>query len=475
MACARKGILAAVLLCISGVVSERAAVISLATNDYYAKGALVALHSAGLHAGVAIDRVLMVPEQSRLSDVWRRRFVALGIKVVNVPAVVPSNALLTAMASERRELDKQGLLDILQPLSYGGAFAKVHAWDEQLGYEKVILLDGDVLIKGNLLGLLKLGSLDIPCCERFAEIGSPCTALEALKQQPISASKEPPLSPADLADAFNYGVVVLKPDATIHRDLVRLLMEATEEDLRRYNTRTAKAVGLCDQTLVAGRLAELYKINFFEDMRKSSRQNPQKWLMSTEYNLVVSYRAKERCDLPGERKRVHKARIIHFANNWLNFETLAKDRDSPGRIDSPRCYKAAFRYWHDVYNHALSDRTFIYLIVTVPHTIQIQSSSRSTDPPPAYTPSDFESDDGLARLACRALRTRILMIPHLIFISGHRKKFRPFSWTSNPEAASSRKAQAAGLKLDRAAQAAIPVYARRQASTLRRGDMVLEL
>jgi len=324
-------------------VSERAAVISLATNDYYAKGALVALHSAGLHAGVAIDRVLMVPERSRLSDVWRRRFVALGIKVVNVPAVVPSNALLTAMASERRELDKQGLLDVLQPLSYGGAFAKVHAWDEQLGYEKVILLDGDVLIKGDLLGLLK--------------------------QQPISASK-------DLADAFNYGVVVLKPDATIHRDLVRLLMEATEEDLRRYNTRTAKAVGLCDQTLVAGRLTELYKINFFEDMRKSSRQNPQKWLMSTEYNLVVSYRAKERCDLPGERKRVHKARIIHFANNWLNFETLAKDRDSPGRIDSPRCYKAAFRYWHDVYNHALSDR--------------------STGPLPAYTPLDFESDDGLA-------------------------------------------------------------------------------
>eukprot|EP00439_Symbiodinium_sp_Y106_P005007 s2908_g1.t1 len=334
MACARKGTLAAVLLCISGVVSERAAVISLATNDYYAKGALVALHSAGLHAGVAIDRVLMVPERSRLSDVWRRRFVALGIKVVNVPAVVPSNALLTAMASERRELDKQGLLDVLQPLSYGGAFAKVHAWDEQLGYEKVILLDGDVLIKGDLLGLLKLSSLDSPCCERFAEIGSPCTALEAVKQQPISASK-------DLADAFNYGVV------------------ATEEDLRRYNTRTAKAVGLCDQTLVAGRLTELYKINFFEDMRKSSRQNPQKWLMSTEYNLVVSYRAKERCDLPGERKRVHKARIIHFANNWLNFETLAKDRDSPGRIDSPRCYKAAFRYWHDVYNHALSDRTLI--------------------------------------------------------------------------------------------------------------------
>ncbi|CAE7231906.1 GYG1 [Symbiodinium sp. CCMP2456] len=344
MARARKGTLAAVLVCISGVVrSERAAVISLATNDYYAKGALVALHSAGLHAGVAIDRVLMVPEQSRLSDTWRRRFVGLGIKVVNVPAVVPSIALLTAMASERAELDKQGLLDILQPRSYGGAFAKVHAWDEQLGYEKVILLDGDVLIKGDLLGLLQ--------------------------QQPISASK-------DLADAFNYGVVVLKPDATIHRDLVRLLVEATEEDLRRYNTRTAKAVGLCDQTLVAGRLAELYKINFFEDMRKASRQNPQKWLMSTEYNLVVSYRAKERCDLPGERKRVHKARIIHFANNWLNFETLAKDRDSPGRIDSPRCYKAAFRYWHDVYNHALSDR--------------------STVPPPAYTPLDFESDDGLA-------------------------------------------------------------------------------
>ena len=118
--------------------------------------------------------------------------------------------------------------------------------------------------------------------------------------------------------------------------------------------RTAKAVGLCDQTLVAGKLyfqkfvwqahgrvvllthqrSRLSSVSkaisravqdqflrgtlshssgtWFEsarwkDMRKSSRQNPQKWLMSTEYNLVVSYRAKERCDLPGERKRVHKA------------------------------------------------------------------------------------------------------------------------------------------------------------------------
>ena len=58
---------------------------------------------------------------------------------------------------------------------------------------KVILLDGDVLIKGDLLGLLKLSSLDSPCCERFAEIGSPCTALEAVchkgaKQQPFSHS-----------------------------------------------------------------------------------------------------------------------------------------------------------------------------------------------------------------------------------------------------------------------------------------------
>ena len=66
-----------------------------------AKGALVALHSAKLHAGIgkgkddgsaelrasqspggglAIDRLLMVPERSQLSDTWRRRFVARGIK-----------------------------------------------------------------------------------------------------------------------------------------------------------------------------------------------------------------------------------------------------------------------------------------------------------------------------------------------------------------------------------------------------------
>ncbi|CAE7197727.1 rab-18 [Symbiodinium pilosum] len=327
---------AAVLLCSPQGTASDVAIISLATNDYYASA-----------QGPHVDRVLMVPEPSQLTNTWRQRFVSLGIKVVDVNAVQPSKSFLEAMASERQDLAKQGLLEVLQPLSYGGAFAKVHAWDESLGYAKVLLLDGDVLVKGDLQGLLK--------------------------QAPISASK-------DLADAFNYGVILLKPNNTIHRDLVTLLTQATREDLRRYNKRRANEVGLCDQTLVAGRLAETQKVYFFEDLRRSSRQSPEKWLMSTEYNLVVSYRAKERCELPGERKRVDKARIIHFANNWLNFETLAKDRDSPGRIDSPRCYKAAFRYWHDVYQHAL------------------RLADRSSDAqPPSYAPVDFHADNGLAR------------------------------------------------------------------------------
>ena len=68
---------------------------------------------------------------------------------------------------------------------------------------KVILLDGDVLIKGDLLGLLKLSSLDILSSERFTEIASPCVLpfsdtrqylVLFVKQQPFSLTlSETPL------------------------------------------------------------------------------------------------------------------------------------------------------------------------------------------------------------------------------------------------------------------------------------------
>ncbi|CAL1137320.1 unnamed protein product [Cladocopium goreaui] len=272
--------------------SGKVAVVSLATNDYYAKGAFVALHSAGLHSGVDVDRLLLVPASSKISSDWLRRFERLNIKVVDVPDVLPSSVLQAAMEAERQRLQQQGILEILQPMPYGGAFAKVHAWDPALGYEKILLLDGDLLVKRRLRPLLRL--------------------------EPVSAGK-------DLNDAFNYGVVVLKPDAVIHAGLVKLLMHASEDDLRRYNTRKSSEVGLCDQTLVAGYVAEKTSLHFFED----------------------------RCEDPRERRQIDKARLVHFANHWLNFEALIENREAPGRVDSPRCYKAAFRYWHDIYHHGL--------------------------------------------------------------------------------------------------------------------------
>ncbi|CAJ1425118.1 unnamed protein product [Effrenium voratum] len=312
-----------------------AAFVSLATNDYYAKGALVTLHSVHLHGGA--DRVLLVPGGG-VSSWWRQRFRALKVKVVEVRPLRPSKALQRAMRQERARLQEQGLLEVLQPISYGGAFVKVHAWDPALGYEKVVLLDGDLLAKRSLRPLLRLPAL--------------------------SAGK-------DLSDAFNYGVVVLKPDAEIHAGLVKLLGEATEADLQRYNSRTQSEAGLCDQTLVAGWLAERFRVNFFEDLAR--KRKPA--LMSSEFNLVVSYRAKDRCDDPVERRAVEKARILHFANHWLNFEALVADRDAPGRVDSPRCYKAGFRYWHDVYHHAL------------------QVAAGEEGPAPRYQPL---SDEGLS-------------------------------------------------------------------------------
>eukprot|EP00435_Cladocopium_sp_Y103_P060478 s381_g22.t1 len=304
-------------LLITGALGKAVAVVSLATNDYYAKGALVTLHSAGLHSGVDVDRLLLVPASSQISSDWLSRFKRLNIKVVDVPDVVPSSVLQAAMEAERQRLQQQGILEILQPMPYGGAFAKVHAWDPALGYEKILLLDGDLLVKRHLRPLLRL--------------------------EPVSAGK-------DLNDAFNYGVVVLTPDAVIHAGLVKLLTHATEDDLRRYNTRKPSEVGLCDQTLVAGYVAEKTSLHFFEE-EHTKDSGPK--LMSSEFNLVVSYRAKDRCEDPRERRQVDKARLVHFANHWLNFEALIENREAPGRVDSPRCYKAAFRYWHDIYHHGL--------------------------------------------------------------------------------------------------------------------------
>lgn len=298
--------------------SGKVAVVSLATNDYYAKGTFVTLHSAGLHSGVDVDRLLLVPASSKISSDWLRRFERLNIKVVDVPDVLPSSVLQAAMEAERQRLQQQGILEILQPMPYGGAFAKVHAWDPALGYEKILLLDGDLLVKRRLRPLLRL--------------------------EPVSAGK-------DLNDAFNYGVVVLKPDAVIHAGLVKLLMHASEDDLRRYNTRKSSEVGLCDQTLVAGYVAEKTSLHFFEEAQTKDAGTPK--LMSSEFNLVVSYRAKDRCEDPRERRQIDKARLVHFANHWLNFEALIENREAPGRVDSPRCYKAAFRYWHDIYHHGL--------------------------------------------------------------------------------------------------------------------------
>eukprot|EP00434_Breviolum_minutum_P002448 symbB.v1.2.002165.t1/scaffold116.1/size325063/22 len=320
------------LLLISGSLGkERIAVVSLATNDYYAKGAFVTLHSAGIHSGGGgADRLLLVPSTNQLSTTWRHRFEALQIKVVDVPDVPPSPAFLAAMTAERKTLEGQGVLEILQPMPYGGAFAKVHAWNPALGYEKVLLLDGDILIKRSLKPLLRL--------------------------DPLSAGK-------DLNDAFNYGVVVLKPNATIHAALVDLLMHATDDDLKRYNTRKPSDVGLCDQTLVAGFFAQLtsHPLHFFEDLAAG-----RPTLMSSEFNLVVSYRAKDRCESPHERKGIDKARILHFANHWLNFEALIENREAPGRVDSPRCYKGAFRHWHDVYHHGLQVSEFPEQAVVAP-------------------------------------------------------------------------------------------------------------
>ncbi|CAJ1373299.1 unnamed protein product [Effrenium voratum] len=78
-----------------------AAFVSLATNDYYAKGALVTLHSVHLHGGA--DRVLLVPGGG-VSSWWRQRFRALKVKVVEVRPLRPSKALQRAMRQERARL-----------------------------------------------------------------------------------------------------------------------------------------------------------------------------------------------------------------------------------------------------------------------------------------------------------------------------------------------------------------------------------
>eukprot|EP00747_Dinoflagellata_sp_TGD_P212744 gnl/TRDRNA2_/TRDRNA2_85792_c0_seq1.p1 gnl/TRDRNA2_/TRDRNA2_85792_c0~~gnl/TRDRNA2_/TRDRNA2_85792_c0_seq1.p1 ORF type:complete len:407 (+),score=67.74 gnl/TRDRNA2_/TRDRNA2_85792_c0_seq1:39-1259(+) len=308
---------------------RRFAFATIATNDYYAQGAFVTLHSISLHARrpkgkpADVDCVLMVAG-SGISRAWRQRFLALGVRLVDVQEVRPSPAVEAALAADRKLLSSEGLLEVLQPVPYGGAFAKIHAWDPVVfgGYEKVVLLDGDVIAKRSVRALLEM--------------------------TPLAAGR-------DLMDAFNYGVLVLRPDAEIYAALHGLLANASKREIDRYNTRRTQEAGFCDQTLVTGYLATHHgPISFFEDLRKESRKDPKDWVLSTEYNLVVSYRAKERCEDKEERKRVDTARLVHFANNWLHFGVLANDREAPGRIDSPRCYRGAFRYWHDVYQHAMA-------------------------------------------------------------------------------------------------------------------------
>ena len=58
-------------------------------------------------------------------------------------------------------------------------------------------------------------------------------------------------------------------------------------------------------------------INFFEDLHKASRKDPESWMLSTEYNFVVSYRAKERCEQTQERKRVDKV-LVHAPMHHLD-------------------------------------------------------------------------------------------------------------------------------------------------------------
>ncbi|CAK9074812.1 unnamed protein product, partial [Durusdinium trenchii] len=126
-------------------------------------------------------------------------------------------------------------------------------------------------------------------------------------------------------------------------------------------------VGLCDQTLVAGYLAEhLPAIHYFEDLPRSRAT-----FMSTEFNLMVSYRAKDRCEDAAGQREVQKARLVHFANHWLNFQALIENREAAGRVDSPRCYKGAFHYWHDLYHHAMQ---------------LIESKSQAADPPLYHQP-----------------------------------------------------------------------------------------
>eukprot|EP00927_Polykrikos_kofoidii_P038598 TRINITY_DN33001_c0_g1_i1.p1 TRINITY_DN33001_c0_g1~~TRINITY_DN33001_c0_g1_i1.p1 ORF type:complete len:335 (+),score=40.33 TRINITY_DN33001_c0_g1_i1:123-1007(+) len=229
------------------------------------------------------------------------------------------------MEADRLRMSMENVLEVLQPVPYGGAFAKVHAWNPSLfgqRHEKVVLLDGDVLAKGSLS--------------------------ELVGYEPLSAAR-------DLMDAFNYGVIVLRPDEAIHKALVKLLSTATREDIAKYNLRGAHDSGFCDQTLVAGYLTAHHgPIHFFDDRYVNFSHDSEQLLLSTKYNLVVSYRAYERCEDERGRRHVDAACLVHFANNWLHFEVLSRDRNALGRIDGPRCYAGAFRYWHDVHAHAMA-------------------------------------------------------------------------------------------------------------------------
>merc|ERR1719272_534528 len=79
----------------------RIAFASIANSDYFARGAFVTLHSLALHSRLrdgssAADCVLMVT-QPGISLTWRNHFSALGVRVVNISAVIPSKAVRLTM------------------------------------------------------------------------------------------------------------------------------------------------------------------------------------------------------------------------------------------------------------------------------------------------------------------------------------------------------------------------------------------
>ncbi len=117
-------------------------------------------------------------------------------------------------------------------MRYGPAFSKIEAWNPTVmkGYSRVVLVDGDVLaVSESVIQLLHPSFLKHP----FS----------------IAASR-------DIFDDFNYGVVVLTPNAEVHSNLKTLLERGTEADIEKIVKREPSQLGFCDQSLVSGWLTQ---------------------------------------------------------------------------------------------------------------------------------------------------------------------------------------------------------------------------